>query len=70
MESKGQPQDPNYSPEALKAEAKRELRSLLGQNDLPFSKAIMDYHPSKGFVLPKINLDDGKGDPMEHFIHY
>ena len=58
------------TPEKPKPNAEEELQALLGETGPPFPDHIMKAQPPKGFVLPKIDLYNGKTDPIEHLSHY
>eukprot|EP00261_Vitis_vinifera_P016984 XP_010646435.1 PREDICTED: uncharacterized protein LOC104878202 [Vitis vinifera] len=37
---------------------------------MPFTLDIINYEPSKGFIVPKFSTYDGSSDPFDHIIHY
>ena len=36
----------------------------------PFSSRIINYEPSRGFIVPKFFAYDGSSDPFDHIMHY
>ncbi|RVW28040.1 hypothetical protein CK203_097976 [Vitis vinifera] len=36
----------------------------------PFSSSIINYEPSRGFIVPKFSAYDGSSDPFDHIMHY
>ena len=36
----------------------------------PFSLHIINYEPSRGFIVPKFMTYDGTSDPLDHIMHF
>ncbi|RVW44479.1 hypothetical protein CK203_094474 [Vitis vinifera] len=36
----------------------------------PFNPYIINYKPSRGFMVPKFSTYDGTNDPIDHIMHY
>ena len=45
-------------------------RRLDGMLSTPFSSSIINYEPSRGFIVPKFSAYDGSSDPFDHIMHY
>ena len=45
----------------------RQLDDMLST---PFNPYIINYKPSKGFMVPKFSTYDGTSDPIDHIMHY
>ena len=35
-----------------------------------FGPHIINYEPSRGFIVPKFTTYDGTSDPFDHIMHY
>ena len=56
--------------EKPKPAMEEELQALLGETEPPFPDHYIAVQPPKGFILPKIDLYNGKIDPIKHLSHY
>ena len=36
----------------------------------PLGQYLLDYEPSRGFVIPTFSTFDGSTDPYDHMLHY
>ena len=36
----------------------------------PFDPHIINYEPSRGFIVPKFMTYDGASDPFDHIMHF
>ena len=45
----------------------RQLDDMLST---PFNPYIINYKPSRGFMVPKFSTYDGTNDPIDHIMHY
>ena len=52
---------------ALPSSVNRRLDDMLSTS---FGPHIINYEPSRGFIVPKFTMYDGTSDPFDHIIHY
>ena len=46
------------------------IRRPEGMLSSPLGQHILDYEPSRGFVIPYFSMFDGSANPYDHMLHY